>query len=204
VKTRTRRLLKLLVPCAVASAAALALLQPPGPAGGCALTPGERALAALKNREEAPRREDFDPRVTLGALLEAGDDRARWSEKRAAAVEAYVVAVSEAGVEAANCFWPTRRDIHVDLGRTPDAPPTARLVTEVTPRWRDGVASRGLDWSAEALRRSLVGRRCRVEGWLLFDRQHAEESENIAPGRAGNWRGTAWEIHPVTAITVLE
>ena len=204
MKRRARGLLKLFVPCALGTLAALALLQPQGPAGGCALMPGERALAALKNREAAPRPEDFDPRATLGALLEAGDDRARWSESRAAAVEGYVVAVTEAGVEAANCFWPTRRDIHIDLAQTPDAPPAARLVTEVTPRWRERVAGRGLDWSAGALGRALVGRRCRVEGWLLFDRQHAEESENVAPGKPGNWRGTAWEIHPVTDIKVLE
>lgn len=204
MKKVTRRLLKLFAACAFAAFAALALWQPVGPAGGCALTPAGRAQAAKKNREAAPRPEDFDSRVTLGALLAAGDDRARWSESKAAAVEGYVVAVNEAGVEAANCFWPARRDIHIDLAETSDAPPKSRLVTEVTPRWRESAAGSGLDWSADALRRTLVGRRCRVEGWLLFDLQHAEESENAAPGKAGNWRGTAWEIHPVTNIRVLE
>lgn len=205
MKKGTRRLPKLLAAGAVvAASAALALWQPQGPAGGCALTPGGRALAALKNREAAPLASDFDPRVTLGALLAAGDDGARWSEEKAAAVEGYVVNVSEAGVEAANCFWPSRRDVHIDFALAPDAPPAARFVAEVTPRWRRSAARRGLDWSAEALRRALVGRRCRVKGWLFFDRRHAEESENKAPGRAGNWRGTAWEIHPVTDIEVIE
>jgi hypothetical protein len=76
-------------------------------------------------------------------------------------------------------------------------------VLEVTPRAREGARRRGQDWSAAALRRELVGRRCRFEGWLLFDREHADESENTAPGATGNWRATAWELHPVTSIEVL-
>jgi hypothetical protein len=42
-----------------------------------------------------------------------------------------------------------------------------------------------------------------LEGWLLFDREHAGESENTAPGRAANWRATAWELHPVTKIEII-
>jgi hypothetical protein len=199
------RRLKLFALCALlVGAGPLALSFWHGPAGGCVPTPEGRALAALKNREAEPWPEDFDRSVTLSALLAPGDERGRWSETRAAAVEGYVVSVTEARVEAANCFWPTRRDVHIDLAASPDAPPAARVVTEVTPRWRERAAARGLDWSADALRRTLVGRRCRVEGWLLLDRQHAEESESVSPGRPGNWRGTAWELHPVTSITIAE
>jgi hypothetical protein len=84
-----------------------------------------------------------------------------------------------------------------------DAPPAERVVLEVTPRLRDAARGRGEDWSADTLRRTLTGRLCRFEGWLLFDSEHDEEAENTAPGRPGNWRATAWEIHPVTRIEVL-
>jgi len=50
---------------------------------------------------------------------------------------------------------------------------------------------------------NLVGQRVRFEGWLMFDIEHDEESENTSPGRPVNWRATAWELHPVTAIHVL-
>jgi hypothetical protein len=85
----------------------------------------------------------------------------------------------------------------------PDAPPAERVVLEVTPRGAAAARLRGEDWSADALRRELTGRLCRFEGWLLFDTEHEGESENIAPGRRGNWRATAWEIHPITRIEVL-
>lgn len=168
------------------------------PTSGVSFTPAKAALSRLKNRGAAPRAEDFDPRVTLASLLEPGDDRARWQNERAARIEAYVVAVGEARVESANCF--ARRDIHIDVAARPGAPPTERVVLEVTPRGRDAARLRGEDWSAGALQRTLTGRLCRFEGWLLFDTEHVREAENTAPGRPGNWRATAWEIHPVTRI----
>jgi len=49
----------------------------------------------------------------------------------------------------------------------------------------------------------LVGHWCEFEGWLYFDVGHAEESEHNAPHDPGNWRATAWELHPVTKITIV-
>ena len=205
--TEARRRRKLTVTAALLatlSAAALAFTAARKccPARGVSFTEAKAALNRLKNRDAAPAPADFDPRATLDALLAPGDDRARWAESRAARIEGYVVAVGEARVEAANCF--ARRDVHIDVAARPDAPPGARLVLEVTPRGADAARLRGDDWSAAALRRGLAGRRCRFEGWLLFDREHEGEAENTAPGRAANWRATAWELHPVTRVEVLQ
>jgi hypothetical protein len=167
------------------------------------VTPGARRTARLKNRESLPRPEDFDPRVNLASLTQPGDDRPRWSEARAAVLEGYVVEVKSAGAEAANCFSPAWRDTHIHVAARPDAPARESVVLEVTPRLERWAARRGLDWSEAALKRDLLGRRCRFEGWLFFDSGHEAEAENTAPGRAGNWRATAWEIHPVTRLDVV-
>jgi hypothetical protein len=174
------------------------------PPPGAAVSPSGREFMRLKNRDAEPSPRDFDDGVTLEALLRRGEDRERWSESRAGRVEGYVVEVVEGGVEAANCYSYRERDTHVHIAPRADAPRTEWVVVEVTPRARVRARQRGLDWTAEALRRELVGRRCRFEGWLLFDREHADESENIAPGARGNWRATAWELHPVTAVEVLK
>jgi hypothetical protein len=196
-----------LLAAAGAGAAAL-LLGTLGPAQcpreGCALTAATREFVLLKNREAAPKESDFDPRATLDAVLETGEDSARWSESRAAAFEGYVVEVAAGGIEASNCYSLARRDVHIHVARTASAPSRGGVVAEVTPPWAEGARARGEDWSLEALRRRLAGRRVRLEGWLLFDREHAGESENTAPGRAANWRATAWELHPVTRITILD
>lgn len=202
--SRRRKIAALALCLPLLVVAALLFSAPPNcPASGFALTQRKRALLRLKNRDAEPSRADFDARVSLAALLAPGDDRARWDERRAAAIEGYVVGVAPGAVEAANCFSRAERDTHIYVAARADAPESERVVVEVTPRSRLAAEGRGLDWSQEGLRRALVGRRCRFEGWLLFDREHEAEAENTAPNRAGNWRATAWELHPVTRVEVL-
>ncbi len=188
---------------ALAAAGLLLSVQLISPPGGIALSAEARDFNRLKNRTALPGAADFDGRVTLAGLLLPGVDGGRWSASRAAAVEGYVVAVREGGVESANSFSPFRRDTHIEVGARPDSPPRERVILEVTPRLRDWAKARGMDWSSAALARELTGRRCRFEGWLLFDVNHAGESENVEPGAAANWRATAWELHPLTSIEVL-
>jgi len=182
---------------------ALGVIQWNCPKQGMAVSPGGRQFVLLKNRAGIPTKQDLDERVTLDAMLQSGDDRSRWSESRAAFIEGYVLEVRKGGIESANCFSLTSRDIHIHISARPDALPQERVVVEVTPRSREWAERKNIDWSESALERELVGHWCRFEGWLLFDIEHADESENTAPGREGNWRATAWEVHPVTDIKVI-
>lgn len=173
------------------------------PRCGLSLTGQQQATARLKNRAEIPAGTDFDSRATLDALLQPGDDRARWIESRAASIEGYIVEVKEAAPESANCYSLARRDAHIALARRLDAPPREHLIVEVTPRLREWAKRQGWDWSAPALKEKLSGHWCRVDGWLFFDSGHIGEAENTAPSGVRNWRGTGWEIHPVTRLEVL-
>jgi len=112
-----------------------------------------------------------------------------------------VVAIAKARPELANCY--VGCDTHIHIALRPDAPPSQHMVLEVTPRMKEWAKRQGRDWSEETLKTQLLGRWSRFEGWLFFDSHHAGESENIAPGTSGNWRATAWEIHPVTRIEVI-
>ena len=174
------------------------------PNAGIGITRRAREHHRLKNRTALPQAADFDPRVTLDALLQRGDDRDRWSTDHAARVQGLVVDVAYAGAEATNCWNPCRRDIHILIANRKDAPKSEQVVVEVTPNLRDWAAGQGIDWSEQTLQAQLVGHWCEFEGWLYFDIGHDEESENVAPGNAENWRGTAWEIHPVTRIRVVQ
>ena len=172
------------------------------PPSGIAFSSERRNLHRLKNRTTLPQTSDFDEGVTLSSLLQPGNDSARWSATRAGRIEGYVVSVAAAHTELANCYC--GRDTHIHIASRPDAPPHEHVVVETTPRVEAWARSRGWDWSAETLNRELSGRLVRFEGWLLFDSGHAMESESIAPGRQGNWRATAWEIHPVTRLEVIK
>lgn len=173
------------------------------PNAGIALTSRARYLHRLKNRTALPQAADFDERVTLDQILLPGDDTNRWSTNRAARIQGWVIDAAYARPEATNCFSPCRRDIHILIAKRKDARKNEQVVVEVTPNLRDWAEKQGLDWSVETLHSQLVGHWCEFEGWLYFDVGHAEESENIAAHNPENWRATAWEIHPVTKITVL-
>ena len=167
------------------------------PNSGIAFTPRARDLHRLKNRTSIPTATDFDSTITLAALLQPGDDTNRWSNNRAARLQGEVIDVAYARPEATNCFNPCRRDIHIALATRKGAAKTEQVIVEVTPNFQTE------GWSEETLQAQLVGHWCEFEGWLYFDAGHAEESENIHPGKPDNWRATAWEIHPVTKITVI-
>jgi hypothetical protein len=173
------------------------------PSAGLALTTRARDLHRLKNRTGLPKPADFNRQVSLSELLKPGDDSSRWSTQQAARIEGYVIDIAYAKVEATNCYLPCRRDIHINVANRPGAPQNEQVVLEVTPNFYDWAAQQGWDWSEAALRSELLGHWVEFEGWLYFDVGHAEEAENTAPRNPGNWRATAWEIHPVTKFTVI-
>jgi len=173
------------------------------PSAGIALTPRARHLHRLKNRTAFPQPGDFDSNVTLDALLQPGDDTNRWSTDRAARIQGEVIDVEHARPEATNCYSPCRRDIHILVATRKGAAKNEHVVVEVTPKLGDWASGQGMDWSEKTLQAQLVGHWCEFEGWLYFDVGHAEEAENTAAGNPNNWRATAWEIHPITKITVI-
>jgi len=181
------------------------------PFHGCAMegdarSQGVRALDRLKNRYAAPTPADMDSAITLAAILAPGNDISRWKVKEGAEIIGYVSDVKRGGIEATNCHArdDADRDTHIELVLDPmHSGRSLPMIVEVTPRWRYLMSQRGMDWSTRALRDRFLGRWVKVRGWMLFDIEHQHESENTAPGRAGNWRATAWEIHPVTSIEVV-
>ena len=174
---------------------------------GDATNPSVRQLNRLKNRTAAPEPQQIDSRASLAAMLEPGDDRSRWDESRGGEITGYVWDVKVGGVETVNCRAsdPQHRDTHIELVLDPmNSSANHRVIVEVTPRARVLAGERGEDWSANALRDHMQGRWVRVRGWLFFDSEHETQSVNTAPGRARDWRATAWEIHPVTSLEVVE
>jgi hypothetical protein len=196
MQPRPRTLLAILFLVAILTVSFLVFVRN-CPSSGIALTPRARYLHRLKNRTSIPATTDFDSRVTLEAMLQPGDDRERWSNDRAARIQGEVIDVAYARPEATNCFSPCRRDIHILVATHKGAAQSEQVVVEVTPNFQSESCSE------ETLPKQLVGHWCEFEGWMYFDAGHAEESENISPGKPDNWRATAWEIHPVTKFRVI-
>lgn len=188
------------------------------PPEGCATSACGQALNRLKNRTNAPAAQDIDTSVTVQAMIAPGDDQNRFDSSRGATVEGYVVKVYHGGcAESCNCNKGAVRDTHIEIApRLADQSNFNRhVIVEVTPRVREMMRQQGVDWSTETLHdptRGILGKKVRVTGWLLFDSMHERESTNTkrrAHSLCGTlhnsvWRKTAWEVHPITSMEVIE
>lgn len=188
------------------------------PPEGCAKSLCGQELNRAKNRTAPPSAQDIIPSITLQAVLAPGDDETRWNNSQAAVIEGYVVKVDHGGcAESCNCNKGAVRDTHIDvaLRLSDQASERTHFVVEVTPRVREIMRQQGIDWSTETLndrQRGIIGKKVRFTGWMLFDSMHERESyntrfrkQNLCGTLRGNvWRATAWEIHPVTSIEVIE
>lgn len=167
------------------------------------------ALNPYKNRYTAPRKSAFRQDITLAALARSGDPN-QYSMDNAVVLRGYVYNVKVGGVETCNCKTKDQqyRDTHIEL--TPDESrtgPEDRVVVEVTPRMREKMAKKGVDWSTKGLRRDFKGRQVEIAGWLFYDSEHETGASANDPGNAigeRNWRATCWEVHPITYIKVLD
>jgi len=110
--------------------------------------------------------------------------------------------VTSGGSESVNCHRTNLRDIHIHIAADPTARRPHVVVVEITPRWQATMQAEGFDWSLAAMRR-LVGHQVTFTGWMMLDTMHISQSENTHRG-SGNWRQTAWELHPVTDLMFIQ
>lgn len=166
-----------------------------------------RELNKLKSRYTFPDSSNFDRLITLQAMLAPGNDRNRFSVNKAVDITGYVYDVKVGGDESCNCHErnPEYRDTHIEIvlpGNNDEEKEC--VIVEITPRMREIMATKGIDWSTDNLRRTIKNHLVEVKGWLLFDEEHVTQAENTDPDNPKDWRATCWEIHPVTSIELAD
>ena len=180
---------------------------------GCGMTGSARGkelrkLNRMKNRYNRPMPEDYSRYdISLEDILEPGDDRKRFTNSAAGQITGYVREVKIGGIESCNCYARNARyrDTHIVLvADAKEKRASKSVIVEVTPRWREVMRKRGVDWSTSGLKKNLLHKWVRVRGWMLYDWHYTDESENTNPGGRKNWRASAWEVHPVISIEVLD
>ena len=177
----------------------------PCPLEGSAKRKHDQGINKLKNRTAFPKQSDFDATFNWAELSKFDEDSRKFDENKAGILRGYVLRVRMSGKETCNCNSenPEFRDTHIIL--TPSKEKTGvlnQIIVEVTPHMRFLIQKQGVDWSQAALKK-LHGRTIEVQGWLLYDFKHGNQSANIRQKTKGVTRSTAWEIHPVTRIKIL-
>lgn len=160
-----------------------------------------------KNRYTIPSGSEINTNITVTSMLTHGDDTHRWNTSQAAQLEGYVLEVKPGGDESCNCHIsdPDKIDTHIVLVADPkNTKNSQKIIIEITPRMRFLMAQQGTDWSTPAIKSIFLKHWVKVTGWLFFDEEHTNASENTKPGGIHNWRATAWEIHPITDIALID
>lgn len=170
----------------------------------------EYDLNPFKNRYKEPTNADIDKTITLQRLASRTSTVTAFKMTQAVDVTGYVFDVKPGGVESCNCHAdnPNLRDTHIEITLSPSKTgPGYRVIAEVTPRIRQMMKKKGIDWSTHALDETMKGKKVRIKGWLLYDKEHDKEAfandPNDSMGKK-NWRATCWEIHPITYLEIIQ
>lgn len=158
-----------------------------------------KAQNRLKNRDDGPAGGDIDSTVTLAELLKKSNNT-KFQPTQGVEITGYVVGVSPGGVqESCNCGRKDLQDIHIDvvLKKSDAANKRKHVIVEISPKFQATLGK------LKAVRSQIQGKWIKFTGWLFYDSIHAGQAENTAPRRKGNWRATAWEVHPVSKFEIV-
>lgn len=151
--------------------------------------------------------------IPIDSILKDGRDSARFNNNMFVCTEGYVIAYKAGGSEQCNCNSedPATFDMHIEIGKTPDAPANERMIVELTPKLRK---ERGVFMTLSQVKtkdtlsygfdkkdlKNMVGHKIKVTGYFFFDKEHAHNAKNSCHSCSKVWRKTCWEIHPVTKL----
>jgi hypothetical protein len=147
-------------------------------------------------------------------------------EKQIVSLTGWLVLAYAGPPESTNCRSTTFHDWHLEIFENPsDHPPRigdpTPIICEITPRteraiYRDNIRIHSLAGFFQLQDRSIQPRehnahKIRITGYLLWDDEHNGSADvgpiiqNVDSDKFHHpWRSTAWEIHPVLKIEVID
>jgi hypothetical protein len=142
-------------------------------------------------------------------------------EGRIHGVVGYLYSAKAEGKESSNCELEDEGDhenvdFHIYVGFDPNIADRLRnhnatpadkkeinpdsMIVEMTPQYRGQFHP---EWTLDAVKQH-IGEQVRVEGQLMVDNEHYLASQDCGRSDATDkcWRGTVWELHPITDFKV--
>ena len=185
------------------------------PACGTAKDNKHRTLNVQKNRGTAVT---SPKKITVQEIRDPANDT-KFTPSKQVWVTGYVAGVDPGGFhETCNCKRDDLRDVHINIVADPSeaGDQSKYVVVEFTPRWEKKFSFNDSNYDAmrKAVEDKIKGKWVKFSGWMMYDFIHANASQSTSPGnpvcppgstgQSGcNWRATPWEVHPVTAYTIV-
>lgn len=162
---------------------------------GKAKTPAEQKLNLLKNRETTPG--TIDPSVSLTTILTAGYDTGRFSSGQFVSVTGWILEYEEGGPESCNCFTHNEReqDTRLFMGHSMASFKDSVFMVVVTPKY-------SLNHLFDVDK--YIGHLVTITGYLMFDTEKKTHVLNTCKNCHAAEYKTAWEIRPISSITIVK
>ena len=158
-------------------------------------------------------------KITVQEIRDPANDQGVFTVDKQVSVTGFVAGVDPGGMpETCNCKKKTLRDVHINIVADPSeaGDQTKYVVVEFTPRWEKNFHFNDSNYDAmrKAVAKQIGGKWVKFSGWMLRDFIHANASQSTSPNQPVcpkdgklhnncNWRATPWEVHPVTAYTIV-
>ena len=158
-------------------------------------------------------------KITVEAMRDPANNTGKFTPTKQVSVTGFVAGVDPGGMpETCNCKRPDLRDVHINIvaNASEVGDQSKYVVVEFTPRWEKKFHfnDSNYDVMLAAVKAQIEGKFVKFDGWMLYDFIHANASQSTSPNQPAcpndgqqhpncNWRATPWEVHPVTAFTVV-
>ena len=158
-------------------------------------------------------------KITVEAIRDPANNTRKFTPTKQVSVTGFVAGVDPGGMpETCNCKRPDLRDVHINIvaNASEVGDQSKYVVVEFTPRWEKKFHfnDSNYDVMLAAVKAQIEGKFVKFDGWMLYDFIHANASQSTSPNQPAcpndgqqhpncNWRATPWEVHPVTAYTVV-
>lgn len=131
----------------------------------------------------------------------------------------FVASVVNGVKETCNCKRTDLRDVHINIvaDASEVGDQSKYVIVEFAPRWEKnfGLDDSNYDAMRQAVKTQIGGKMVKFQGYMMNDFIHKAEAKNSAnpstptctnsanDPRPCVWRATTWEVHPMTAYTVV-
>src|SRR5207245_3188638 len=183
---------------------------------GTVTDPKHRTLNVQKNREAVVTN---PKKITVKEIRDPANNTGKFTPNTKVWVTGFVASVDPGGMpETCNCKRTDLRDVHINIVADPSevGDQSKYVVVEFTPRWEKkfNFDDSNYDAMKQAVTNQIGGKWVKFSGWMLYDFIHANASKSTSPNQPTcpndgqmhpncNWRATPWEVHPVTAYTIV-